>query len=78
MIGNGLILSISKRSNEVKITERAVKLELSLQHRPDAILNLGGLLLSRSWNVTFYNVHSIFLICPSIKVFLRKFTVHLK
>ena len=33
-----------KRSNEVKITERAVRLELSLQHRPDAILNLGGLL----------------------------------
>ena len=33
----------TKRSNEVKITERAVRLELSLQHRPDAILNLGGL-----------------------------------
>ena len=33
-----------QRSNEVKITERAVRLELSLQHRPDAILNLGGLL----------------------------------
>ena len=32
-----------KRSNEVKITERAVRLELSLHHRPDAILNLGGL-----------------------------------
>ena len=32
-----------QRSNEVKITERAVRLELSLQHRPDAILNLGGL-----------------------------------
>ena len=32
-----------KRSNEVNITERAVRLELSLQHRPDAILNLGGL-----------------------------------
>ena len=32
-----------ERSNEVKITERAVRLELSLQHRPDAILNLGGL-----------------------------------
>ena len=35
-----------KRSNEVKITERAVRLELSLQHRPDAILNLGGLFQS--------------------------------
>ena len=32
-----------QRSNEVKITERAVRLELSLQHRPDAILNLGDL-----------------------------------
>ena len=33
----------AQRSNEVKITERAFRLELSLQHRPDAILNLGGL-----------------------------------
>ena len=39
-----LKLFYGKRSNEVKITERAVRLELSLQHRPDAILNLGGLL----------------------------------
>ena len=35
---------LSQRSNEVKITERAFRLELSLQHRPDAILNIGGLL----------------------------------
>ena len=38
------VLNWLQRSNKVKITERAVKLELSLQHRPDAILNLGGLL----------------------------------
>ena len=37
----------TQRSNEVKITERAVRLELSLQHRPDAILNLGGLLCEK-------------------------------
>ena len=36
-------IALVQRSNEVKITERAVRLELSLQHRPDAILNLGGL-----------------------------------
>ena len=36
-----------ERSNEVRITERAVRLVLSLQHRPDAILNLGGLLVKR-------------------------------
>ena len=40
-----------QRSNEVKITERAVRLELSLQHRPDAILNLGGLL--RQWGLVW-------------------------
>ena len=42
-----------QRSNEVKITERAVKLELNLQHRPDAILKLGGLLFFKSVRITF-------------------------
>ena len=46
-----------QRSNEVKITERAVRLELSLQHRPDAILNLGGLFqISEIYKHHFYGL----------------------
>ena len=51
-----------KRSNEVKITERAVRLELSLQHRPDAILNLGGLLQKNCLKV-LPQTYDLFVYC---------------